>query len=88
MSTQTIRHISVTEFRTKEKEISTSLILDFGKPIRNLGWSTPSELMLVSFERWDSNESNDGTITYGGVDGAELWTSLQVAKTYNTDDVN
>ena len=39
-------------------------------------------------ESWDSNESNDATISSEGVDGAELWTNLQVAKTHNTDDVN
>ena len=58
------------------------------KPNRNLEWSTLSELILVSFESWDSNESNGGTISSGGVDGAELWTILQVAKTHNTDDLN
>ena len=32
MSTQKNRHISVTEFRTKDKEIITGHIFDFGKP--------------------------------------------------------
>ena len=33
MSTQTIRHILVTEFRTKEKDIFSRLIFDCGKPV-------------------------------------------------------
>ena len=72
MSTQNIRHISVTKFRTKNTDICTSHIFSIlVNPDRNLGWSTPPELILVSFESWDSNESNDSTISSACVDGAE-----------------
>ena len=83
MSTQNIGHISVTEFRTKDKDIFASHIFNFSDDL-----STSPELILVSFESWDSNESNDGTCSSGGVDGAEFCAILPVAKTHNADNVN
>ena len=48
----------------------------FAKSIHNSAPSTPQTLILASFERGDSHESNDQKISSGGVDGAELWMIL------------
>ena len=68
--------------RTKEiqqKHIVFYMILrKMVKTIRNSVWSTPPELIFVSFESRESPLSNGAKITVRGVDHAEIWATVQV----------
>ena len=44
------------------------------KRTRNLPWSTPPELIFVSFDSQESQLSNDAKSIAKGADHAELWT--------------